>query len=241
MPKPLIGITPAFYHHEELDRSILAVNYTDRILAAGGLPVIIPPYTRREDVSRLLDRLDGFILSGGRDIRPERYDGKTTDLIPKPQFERRDRSDFYIVKELWGRRIPTLGICLGLQELNVHLGGSVYQDLPTERPSDVVHRIGEMFEARHDVTVDPSSRLYSAIKAESVETNSAHHQGLRELAEPLVAVAWTEDGLVEGAESRDPGHPVMAVQWHPEMEADDSVGLNLFRWLVEAADFHRTL
>lgn len=232
MKKPLIGITPAFYHHEELDRSVIAVNYTNRIQEAGGVPVIVPPLLDEEQVSVLLDRLDGFILGGGRDIQPQRYSGKQSEYITRPQLDARDRSDFMLADALWKRRIPTLGICLGLQEMNVSLGGDVYQDIPTEVPTAIVHKIGDMFTARHMVRVEAATRLSSSIGLLEVGTNSAHHQAVKTLASELVAVAWTEDGIIEGAEARDPRIPFMAVQWHPEMETDPEVGLNLFRWLV---------
>jgi len=234
-PKPLIGVTPAFYHHEELDRSIIAVNYTDRIQEAGGLPVIIPPLQNCEQVRVLLDRLDGIVLGGGRDVLPSRYGGKLIPEIIRVQLPQRDRSDFLLVEAIWERRFPCLGICLGLQELNIFLGGDVFQHIPKEVPEAIIHKIDDMFEARHDVRVQPESLLARVTGYSSINTNSAHHQSIKTLANGIHIVAKTEDGIIEAVEPDD-NRPFLAVQWHPEMEADPVAGLNLFRWLVNEAN-----
>jgi len=229
--KPLIGITPAFYHHEELDRSIIAVNYTDKVQAAGGIPVIVPPIQEPETIPALLDRLDGIILGGGRDVQPSRYDAQRIPEIIRIQLPQRDRSDFWLVKEIWKRRFPVLGICLGLQELNVFRGGNLHQHIPAEVPGALIHKIDDMFEARHDVSIEKDSTLYEILRKPTVNTNSAHHQSIRDLGEGLRVTACTPDGIVEAVESTD-DRPLLAVQWHPEMEEDEGVGLDLFRWLI---------
>ena len=233
--KPLIGLNPSYYEHKEMDRSILGKSYTDSIQKAGGLPVLIPPIRDRDDLSQLIQKLDGIILTGGADLDPKFYGEVGDPLTPEPLHPRRAQHDRYLFEYVWEHKIPTLAICLGMQEVNVFLGGSLYQDIVTQVDDPVVHKIGDWFEARHAVSLEKSSQLYKLVGQSEVDTNSAHHQAVKKLADSLLVVGRSADGLIEALEPRDHTIPMIAVQWHPESETNEIIGLDLFKWLVAAA------
>lgn len=233
--KPLIGLTPSYYEHKEMDRSILGKSYTDSVQRAGGLPVLIPPIIEQDDLAQLLQRLDGIIFTGGDDLDPKYYGENSEPLTPRPFHPRRGEHDKQIFEYIWKHKIPTLGICLGLQEANVFLGGSLYQDFPTQTKDPLVHKIGDWFEARHKVSLTEGSTLHQITGFTEVETNSAHHQAVKQVADELVIVGRSSDGIIEALEPRDASIPLLAVQWHPESETNDIVGIELFKWLVLAA------
>lgn len=232
MMKPLIGLTPNYRDYKEMDRSILGKSYTDIVQKAGGLPVLIPPVIDPEDLASLLRRLDGIVLTGGDDMDPKIYGEDGAELTPKPGHPRRSRHDRLIFEYLWQEKVPTLAICLGLQEANVFLGGTLYQDIPKQIKNTQVHKIGEWFEARHDVELTEGSLLKQLIGSDTVETNSAHHQSVRNVAGELQVTGRTQDGVIEALEPRDRSIPLLAVQWHPESETNDDCGINLFNWLI---------
>lgn len=218
-----------------MDRSILGKSYTDSIQKAGGLPVLIPPITDTDDLAILLQRLDGIVLSGGDDLDPEYYGESSEPLTPKPFHPRRGSHDKHVFEYIWKHKIPTLAICLGMQEVNVFLGGSLYQDIPKQVKQAMVHKIGDWFEARHEVKLEKDSLLYKLTQNETVEANSAHHQAVRSVPEVLKIVGKSPDGIIEAIEPKDPTIPLLAVQWHPESETNDLVGIDLFKWLISLA------
>jgi putative glutamine amidotransferase len=233
--KPLIGLTPSYYEHKEMDRSILGKSYTDSIQEAGGLPVLIPPIIDGNDLEQLLHRLDGIVLTGGDDLPPEVYGEPSEPLTPKSLYARRLEHDRGIFEFVWEHRKPTLAICLGLQEVNVFLGGSLYQDIPTQLENLQTHKIGDWFEARHVVNLDEDSLLSQLTNTTHVETNSAHHQAVKTVSDQLRVVGQTDDGIIEVLEPKDKSIRLLAVQWHPESETNDLVGIDLFKWLVSVA------
>ncbi len=234
--KPLIGLTPSYYDHKEMDRSILGKSYTDSIQLAGGLPVLIPPIINKDDLAQLIQRLDGLVLTGGDDLDPKYYKEDSEPLTPKPFHPRRGKHDQQIFEYVWKHKVPTLAICLGMQEVNVFLGGSLYQDIPAQVENHLVHKIGEWFEARHAVNLDQDSLLYQLTKNNIVEANSAHHQAVRLVPDQLKIVGQTNDGIIEALEPKDSSIPLLAVQWHPESEINDLVGIELFRWLIHRSE-----
>lgn len=233
--KPLIGLTPSYYEHKEMDRSILGKSYTDSVQRAGGLPVLIPPIIQKEDLTQLLEKLDGVILTGGDDLHPMYYGENSDPLTPKPFHLRRGEHDKQIFEYVWASKTPTLAICLGMQEVNVFLGGSLYQDIPAQVENPIVHRIGDWFEARHDVTLKTGSLIHRLTGRLKVDTNSAHHQAIKTVPETLEVTGRAGDDLIEVLEPRDTSIPLLAVQWHPESETNDLVGIDLFKWLISEA------
>lgn len=233
--KPLIGLSPSYYEHKEMDRSILGKSYTDSVQKAGGLPVLIPPIIEKDDLAQLIQKLDGIVLTGGDDLHPKYYGESSEPLTPKPFHLRRGEHDRQIFEYVWENKIPTLAICLGMQEVNVFLGGTLYQDIPTQTEKPMIHRIGDWFEARHKVALEAGSFLHELTGQLEIDTNSAHHQAVKEVPETLRVTGRSKDGIIEVIEPNDKTIPLVAVQWHPESETNDAIGIDLFKWLVSTA------
>jgi len=231
---PLIGISAycenARWGVWEAQAMVLPRRYADRISAAGGIPVLLPPVPGIEDA---LGRLDGLMLSGGGDIDPARYRAEPVPQVTSVR-EERDTAEFALLAAATSRHLPVLGICRGLQVINVARGGSLHQHLPDVVGHDGHAPVPGAFGA-HPVHVAPGSRLSGILGREEVDapitTPTHHHQAVDRLGEGLVPTAWAADGTIEAFEVDDGGSFVVAVQWHPEAGDDPS----LFRALVTAA------
>ncbi|MGN6608043.1 MAG: gamma-glutamyl-gamma-aminobutyrate hydrolase family protein [Jatrophihabitans sp.] len=193
---------------------LLPATYADAVVDAGGAPLLLPPASvTREAADAVLDGVHGLVLTGGADVDPERYGARRHERTGPPRADR-DGWEIALAHAALDRGMPLLAICRGLQVLNVALGGTLHQHLP-----DIVGHDGHCpvvgAHARHDVRIEPHSRLASAVgTAASVPTH--HHQAVAALAPSLTAVAWADDGTVEAAERPD-GPWVVGVQWHPEV------------------------
>jgi putative glutamine amidotransferase len=246
-PRPYIGVNadlvPAGKHTNAHVR--LALGYLDTIVAAGGLPVVVPPFNREVDLDAYLDRLDGFVLSGSAgDLDPRRHGLPThpaVHLLP----ERRDDSDRALVRKVLHRRLPVLAIGLGMQQLNVALGGTLYMHLPEDLPRGMAHResgrgAGPAGEERpgqphrHTAIIEPGSRLEEIYGPGEICVNSCHHQAVRQPGKGLRVAAVAPDGVVEAVETSDPNWYCIAVQWHPEADTATALDLQLFECLVQA-------
>jgi putative glutamine amidotransferase len=217
---------------EEVTRS-----YVSSVLRAGGLPVIVP-ILEPGYADAMLDGLDGLLLSGGGDIEPVHYGG-----VAVPEVDgvdpARDAWELALVTRALERGLPVLGVCRGAQVINVAAGGTLIVDLPTV--TDLLHRERERFDQDvHPVEVLAGSRLAWAMGRETAGVNTLHHQAVDRVGRGLRAVAWGPDGVVEAIESTSPAQ-VLGVQWHPELLPDLPGNLELFAWLVDAADRSVTL
>jgi putative glutamine amidotransferase len=228
---PLIGISSyaqqARWGAWDDQAVLLPRRYADRVAQAGGAPVLLPPMP---GIERTLPRLDGLVLSGGGDIDPARY-GSPRDPESGPASDDRDSAELALCRAALDLGLPLLGICRGLQVINVALGGTLFQHLP-----DIVGHNGHSPSSgrygSHDVRVTPDSLLARVLGRTELPVPTHHHQAIDKLGQGLAATAWTADGIVEAAEFPDGGAPFMlAVQWHPEVDDD----LSLFRGLVVAA------
>lgn len=197
--------------------------------------MLLPCTLPQQALQRMFDRLDGLILTGGGDVHPRFYDERPLSS-PGEFDERRDQSEIALAR--WGinAALPLLGICRGIQVMNVALGGSLYQDIPTQLPDALDH--DQRKQARdmlaHDIALDPTSRLGGLVKERNLRVNSRHHQALKRLAPSLRRAAWSEDELIEAVEA--PGRPfALGVQWHPEELLDRSESMALFRGLIQAS------
>lgn len=229
MKKPVIGLVPLVDTGRE--SLWMLPGYMDGIREAGGLPVMLPLNDDSADVVQMLEICDGILFTGGHDVNPELYgqknEGLTGELIPA-----RDSMEGKLLKAALKLDKGVLGICRGLQFINVMLGGSLYQDIPTQFESNVNHRQPAPYHLPiHPVTV--SGPLAEAVEAEEIMVNSCHHQGIRDLSPELEIMASAPDGLVEAI--RLPGKKfVWAVQWHPEfMHRVDENSRRIFRGFVE--------
>lgn len=228
-----IGITTDFVPRDstpEKGRSQLEQEYADAVASAGGVPVAIPVMTP-EHAGAYISGVEGLIFTGGLDIPPALY-GETPHAETRSLPPRRVDWDLALMRAALAARRPILAICLGVQELNIALGGSLHQHLET----GLRHSRDETGHAYHPVRIaDPSSRLREIVGADDFETNSSHHQAAARLGRGLRVTARAPDGTVEGLEpDRDHGF-VVGVQWHPERIADRPEHHALFRALVDAA------
>lgn len=209
--------------------ALLTHDYLLRVQEAGGIPVMLPPIG--ELPGEVLERVDGLVLTGGSDVDPARY-----GMDPSPQLgdvdPLRDALELALAAEAAQRGMPILAICRGLQVLNVALGGTLIQDLPSDRPGPVRHRQAEAStEGTHAVSLSAGSRLAEIAGADRIVVNSFHHQAVQDVAAPLQEAAHAEDGVIEGLEGRD-GFMV-GVQWHPECQRS-AFGGGLFAAFAEA-------
>jgi len=228
--RPVIGITayvePATWVVWDTEATVLHQRYVDRVTEAGGIPVVLPPVAGAAD--ELLDRVDGVVLAGGADIDPARYEAEAD---PRTSAARttRDDAELALFAAALRRGTPVLGICRGMQVMDVALGGTLRQHLPDQVGHDG-HQPAPGEFGRHPVRVEPDSRLARALGRTEVEVHSYHHQSLDRVADRLVEVAWAPDGTVEAVEVADAAWAV-GVLWHPEVDPDPA----LFAGLVDAA------
>lgn len=217
----------------------LGQEYVRAIDRAGGLAAVLPFV---DDVERLLsslNRFDAIILSGGSDIDPL-YFGE--DVLPENGYiqPERDRFELAVARHALSQGVPVLGICRGMQVLNVAAGGALYQDIYVQTASRLQHiQQAPRWYATHSVEVESGTLLHQIVGATSIRVNTFHHQGVRRLGEGLVVSARSPDGIVEAIEA--PGHPfAIGVQWHPEcMAARDAQQQALFDAFVVAASQRR--
>ena len=231
--KPWIGLVPLF--DPDRDSLWMLPGYMEGVLAAGGLPVMLPAVQDRESLEELADGLDGLIFTGGHDVDPSVY-GK--ERLPEcgRSIPERDHMEKLLLEAALERDLPVLGICRGLQFFNAALGGSLYQDLPTQHPSAVEHEMKPPFdESAHEVEILEHTPLQMLLGKKTIGVNSRHHQAVKELAPCLKPMAVSPDGLIEAAWM--PGKRFfLAVQWHPEHSCRrDENSQALFRALAEAA------
>lgn len=250
--RPLILVTPSTQvtGAELLDHSIsVGSRYLQAILAAGGLPVALPLVTDRAELRAYLERADGVVLTGGDDVAPAIHrPGVTPELLAKCECAEpaRDLMELSLLDELFKAPRPLLAICRGHQVMNVALGGTLYVDLPTERPGHVNHsQIPRKYETVHAVEVVPGTGMHAIYQRAMLGVNTTHHQAIHRLASPLAATLLAPDGVIEGTEFRPEEPPLLpwfrSVQFHPERLYDKHPEhALLFQAFVAAArDFRR--
>ncbi len=234
--KPIIGIgsdigAAAPGKH---DRAFAYTTYIDSLRRAGAIPVIVPP--QPENAADVMENLDGIVLAGGGDCDPVLY-GEEPHPSVEPMDPRRQENDLTLARMARERGIPTLGICLGVQVMNIAAGGKIIQDIDSQIATDIRHASESGNRARHEVTVEQGTRLASILGARTYNVNSSHHQAIRSAGEGLCVTAQAPDGVIEGLE--DPRHPFyVGVQWHPEDMPGEESATTIFRAFVEAARRH---
>lgn len=214
--KPVIGVVPLW--DEDRDSIWMLPGYLDGIREAGGIPVILPLRPGTEDLRQLDAMVDGYLFTGGHDVNPELY-GEEPIPACGACCPQRDALEGDIYKIADAEDKPILGICRGVQLLNVLAGGSLYQDLPQQfsGTKKIEHHMTAPYDRTvHEVEIVDGSPLYALLQQKSLPVNSYHHQGIRSLGRGLEAMAVAEDGLVEGVYA--PGKKfTWGIQWHPEL------------------------
>ncbi|OGL13658.1 MAG: hypothetical protein A3F92_05030 [Candidatus Rokubacteria bacterium RIFCSPLOWO2_12_FULL_71_22] len=234
---PLVGVTTSVTVDRYPERAYLNSAYVRAVELAGGAPVLLPPPLGADARDALWARLDGLVLTGGGDVDPRHF-GEPRHPAVAEVSEARDALEFELTRRALAQGFPLLAICRGIQVLNVALGGSLHQDIPSEPGSPLAHSQTERrHQPTHHVKVREGSRLAAILGTHEVDVNSFHHQALARLGRGLAAVAWAPDGIVEGVEETAGGDRfVVGVQWHPEdLVEHDPAARRLFAAFVTAA------
>lgn len=214
---PLIAITASTRIDAGMRRVRLNAAYVAAVERAGGVPLVVPPLARVDEAARILDVAQGLVLTGGEDVEPGRY-GAAPHPALRVTSAARDATEIALVTLARDRTLPTLGICRGIQLINVAFGGSLVQDIPSERPDALAHDDPERARDAivHEIEVEPGSRVAEVMGPGPRRVNSLHHQAVDRVAEGLRATAWAGDGIIEAIEAPSDAWWMLAIQWHPE-------------------------
>ncbi|MCI9444626.1 MAG: gamma-glutamyl-gamma-aminobutyrate hydrolase family protein [Oscillospiraceae bacterium] len=232
MDMPVVGIIPLVDAGRESLWMLPA--YMEGVTHGGGLPVMLPLTDREDQLERMLELCDGFLFTGGHDVSPDVY-GEETLPVCGELCPGRDRMEKPLLLEALARDKSILGICRGLQFLNAALGGTLYQDLSAQRPTDCSHRMAAPYDRpEHPAVLTEGAPLRRLLDSASIGVNSCHHQAVRDLAPGLSVMAEAPDGVVEAVWM--PGKRfVWAVQWHPEFSYyADANSRRIFNAFVES-------
>lgn len=234
MQKPWIGIPTRYHEKSEYIGQIR--HYLDAILWAGGLPLMIPSVTDRDIIRQYIEQVQGILLPGSpTDIDPTHYGAAPHEKLGR-LYPERDATDFAILDLVEQKDLPVLGICFGIQSLNVHRGGSLVQDIPSLVCDALIHDVDSgQPPARHVIRIAEDSLIGQLARRGEIEVNSYHHQSIQSPGRNLRAVAFTPDGVIEAIEDTT-GRFVVGVQWHPERGwKDDPLSKALFTSLIDQA------
>lgn len=211
--KPIVGVMPLW--DDEKESLWMLPGYLEGIQQSGGIPIIFPFTNKKTELEQLIGLCDGFLFTGGHDVSPELYqEDRLNDLVS--DCRKRDDMESFVLKQAIVQDKPILGICRGIQFINAALGGTLYQDIPLQHPTETEHHQHAPYDIpAHKVTIIKDSPLHELLLTETLAVNSYHHQAIKEIAGCLIAMAISEDGLVEAVYKPDQKF-LWAVQWHPE-------------------------
>lgn len=234
MRKPLIGLTPA--HDLESGDVKARPTYMRALKAAGAIPVVMPLDASEEDLKQLSQDLDGFLFTGGPDVHPFLF-GEETQAHCGNVSPARDQMEISLLPMIMELQKPILGICRGIQVLNIALGGNIWQDIPSQVTRDFPLAHSQPFSYDmpcHTVVLTEGSLLARISESSSIKVNSMHHQAVKDLAPGLIASAYSTDYLIEALEM--PDYPFfIGVQWHPEyLWEKNKEAFRLFQTFVNA-------
>jgi len=231
--RPIIGISCSLRAREGELVHELQDRYVQAVRRAGGVAVALPRLDT-EEVSALVQFLDGIIISGGRDIPPDFYGAEPHPATDTDEAMReRVRFEISLVKAMAEANKPVLGICHGCQLLNVAFSGTLVQDIPSQWAQPLPHKLPDRpWFTEHEVEIVAGSLLWEWLRSSRIVVKSAHHQAVAKVGNGLKVVAWAPDGIVEAIEASD-GKPIVGVQWHPEAQLDAEHSQRLFAAFVQ--------
>lgn len=232
--KPLIGVNADFRSAQgnQPSFSVITAGYYDSIIRAGGIPVIVPPMDNEDDISAMLDRLDGFVMIGGADLDP-RKDGFMLHPTVRPMDRRRESFDRKLMQQIVEKRLPVFGIGVGMQLLNVTLGGNLFLHIPEDLPTAIPHRDPQDPGHRHSLEVVPNSLMERVYGDGEIRVSSRHHMAIDEVAPGFQVTARCPDGVVEAIESDQEDWIAIGTQFHPENEAASALDVRVFEEFVD--------
>jgi putative glutamine amidotransferase len=233
--KPIIGIPSDVASPPGLrERAFAYLTYVEAVKRAGAVPVLVPP--QPENAADVIETLDGVLFAGGFDCDPALYGEEAHESI-EPMDVRRQENELALVRAAHERKVPALGVCLGMQMMNVAAGGTLIQDIDSAIETEIQHASIPEDRARHDVRIDADSRLATMVPALALNVNSSHHQAVGRVGQGLRVTAHAPDDVVEAIE--DPLHPFfIGVQWHPEDMPGEPSASTLFAAFIQAAREH---
>jgi putative glutamine amidotransferase len=234
--RPLIGLNVDFVPADKVTRPHMRLNvgYAESVFAAGGLPVLMPILGQESEIGAFLDRVDGFVLTGGLDLDP-RKQGLPRHPSVKAMPERREDHDRALVRMILQRQMPVLGVGVGMHLLNLACGGNLYMHLPEELPRSMPHRDTNCEGPhRHLVNLKSGTRLDEVYGGGELRVHSNHHQAVKQLGARFRVAALAPDGVIEAIESTDNAWFCVGVQWHPEADSASALDLQLFEYFVHA-------
>lgn len=233
--KPIIGINADFRSQagNQPSFSVITAGYFDCITRAGGVPVIIPPLESEDDINLLLDKLDGIVMIGGADLDPRR-DGFMRHPTVRPMDPRREDFDRKFMQQIADRKHPVFGIGVGMQLLNVSMGGNLFLHIPEDLPTAIPHKDPQDPSHRHSLEVVADSLMERVYGDGEIRVSSRHHMAIDEVAEGFRVTATCPDGVIEAIESEIPGWVAVGTQFHPENEAASALDVRVFEEFIDS-------
>jgi putative glutamine amidotransferase len=237
--KPLIGLNADYRAagNNNPAYAYLAAGYFDRVLEAGGIPLIVPPSESEGDLNSVLDAVQGFVLVGGQDLDPRR-DGFMLHPTVRPLDVRREKSDRLLMKLIAQRRMPVLGIGVGMQLLNVQQGGTLFLHIPEDLPNALPHKDPQDPGHRHGLEVVPGSLMDRVYGDGEIRVNSMHHMAIDDVAPGFSVTARCPDGVVEAIESDMDDWFAFGTQFHPEAASASALDQRIFEEFIEGVQKH---
>jgi putative glutamine amidotransferase len=232
--KPLIGIN-ADYRSAQGNQpafSVVTSGYYDSILEAGGIPVIVPPMAEEDDINAILDRLDGFVMVGGADLDP-RKDGFMLHPTVRPMDKRRENFDRRLMQMIADRKLPIFGIGVGMQLLNVTMGGNLFLHIAEDLPTAIPHRDAQDPGHRHGLNVAENSLMERVYGEGEIRVSSRHHMAIDEVALGFQVTARCPDGVIEAIESDNEDWIAIGTQFHPENNAASALDVRIFEEFLD--------
>lgn len=230
--KPLVGVMSLV--DKDKDSIWMVPGYMNGILESGGIPVIFPLTTDKEILKYLCEKVDGILFTGGDDINPLIYSDNVHETCQESN-EIRDEEEIYLMKKMFKLDKPILGICRGMQLLNVVCGGTLYQDIPSQIDTEIIHKQGKPYDkGTHEVYIKKHSKLYNKLQKDKICVNTLHHQCVKDLGKDVIPVAVAPDDIVEAIEIAGCKF-ALGVQWHPEfLYKNDENSRKIFELFIEA-------
>lgn len=232
--KPLIGVNADFRTAQgsQPSFSVVTAGYYDSITRAGGIPVVVPPMENEDDINAVLDKLDGFVMIGGADLDPRR-DGFMLHPTVRPMDRRREAFDRRLMQAIADRQLPVFGIGVGMQLLNVTMGGNLFLHIPEDLPTAIPHRDAQDPGHRHSLEIEANTLMERVYGDGEIRVSSRHHMAIDQVADGFQVTARCPDGVVEAIESDRPDWIAIGTQFHPENEAASALDVRVFEEFLD--------